>query len=354
MISEQTLAQAVDRGIITAGQAMQLRALASGSEAAAPNPDDEQLRFITGFADIFVTIGVGLFLGGIVYLMIQQPPWQQASIVAVASWLIAELFTRRMRMALPSIVLLLTFTASIGTAVLMYIAGDLKTLGDYLQSLFLGDGTHVTALLASSLSSLAAAALHYYRFRVPITVAAGGAALTATILSLLAFATPGLVYSLQRPIVFGCGVLFFLLAMWFDRRDLRRQTRLSDIAFWLHMLAAPLLVHSLAGYFARSVMLTLNAALLVLAIVGVLGLIAILIDRRALLVSGLAYLAIAFSSVVRETAATTTILPLTILALGAFMLLISALWKPLRRSVLSLAPAMVAGWVPPARANSSG
>jgi len=354
MISEETLALAVDQGLLTPDQVAGLRDLETKTNPLAPSPDDEQLRFITGFADIFVTIGIALFLGGIVFVMEDQASWLRNALVAVASWGLAEFFTRKRRMALPSIALLLTFTACVGFAVLMFLAGDLKTLGDYAQSLFFGDAKHLPAMLAASLSSVAAAALHYWRFGVPITVAAGGAGLTATVLSLLAFAAPNLVLSLQRPLTFACGLLFFVLAMWFDRQDLKRQTRLSDIAFWLHMLSAPLLVHSLAGYFARSLMLTLNAALLILAIFVVLGLVAVLIDRRALLVSGLLYLAIAFSSVLRETALGGAILPLTVLALGAFILLISAAWQPLRRAVLGRVPEALRRWVPPDRASSSG
>jgi hypothetical protein len=354
MISERTLTLAVEQGLLTPDQVAALCAIEAKDNPLAPSPDDEQLRFITGFADIFVTIGIALFLGGMVFLMADQPVWAQAAAVAAASWGLAEFFTRRRRMALPSIVLLLTFTAGAGIAVLMFLAGDFKTLGDYGRSLFFGDATHLPAMLAADFTCVAAAALHYWRFGVPITVAAGGAGLTATILSLLAYAAPGLVFSMQRPLIFACGVLFFVAAMAFDRRDLRRQTRLSDIAFWLHMLSAPLLVHSLAGYFARSLMLTLNAALLILAIFVVLGLVAILIDRRALLVSGLLYLAIAFSSVIRETALSNAILPLTVLGLGAFILLISAAWQPLRRVVLALVPDGLARWVPPARASSSG
>jgi hypothetical protein len=45
--------------------------------------------------------------------------------------------------------------------------------------------------------------------------------------------------------VFVCGIGVFTLAMWYDGRDPARITRRSDVAFWLHLLAAPMLVHPL-------------------------------------------------------------------------------------------------------------
>ena len=42
-------------------------------------------------------------------------------------------------------------------------------------------------------------------------------------------------------LVLGIGV--FLFAMWWDSSDPRRETRRSDVAFWLHLLSAPLIVH---------------------------------------------------------------------------------------------------------------
>ena len=49
------------------------------------------------------------------------------------------------------------------------------------------------------------------------------------------------------PLLLLCGLAVFALAMRFDLSDPKRQTRRTDIAFWLHMLAAPLIVHPLAA-----------------------------------------------------------------------------------------------------------
>ena len=40
------------------------------------------------------------------------------------------------------------------------------------------------------------------------------------------------------------GLAIFATAMKFDMSDRNRVTQRTDIAFWLHLLAAPLIVHS--------------------------------------------------------------------------------------------------------------
>ena len=53
--------RALSKAFITAEQAQRLRALENvGEPPELPaSPDDEQLRFIGGFSDVFVTLGAG-------------------------------------------------------------------------------------------------------------------------------------------------------------------------------------------------------------------------------------------------------------------------------------------------------
>src|SRR6266508_883826 len=103
MIASEILAKGVERGIITAEQAERLRALETAGEPPElpVSPDDEQLRFIGGFSDIFVTIGLAMFLGAIGYFALlfggTAARW---TAIAVTAWLLAEFFTRQRRMAL--------------------------------------------------------------------------------------------------------------------------------------------------------------------------------------------------------------------------------------------------------------
>ena len=112
MVASEILAQGVERGIITAEQAERLRALqTAGEPPELPfSPDDEQLLFISGFSDIFVTLGLAMFLGASVYFALSSRTVRASWIaVAVTAWLLAEFFTRQRRIALPSIVLLIVF-----------------------------------------------------------------------------------------------------------------------------------------------------------------------------------------------------------------------------------------------------
>src|SRR3546814_10675439 len=96
---------------------------------------------------------------------------------------------------------------------------------------------------------------------------------------------------LQTSCAFVTGVQTCSLPIWSDRSDRACQTRRSDVAFWLHLLAAPMI--SLPFFFLRGVTegenITSGAAVMVVGIYIVFGLVALAIDRRALLVSALAY-----------------------------------------------------------------
>ncbi|HSI42688.1 MAG TPA: hypothetical protein VLA00_19240 [Xanthobacteraceae bacterium] len=350
MIADDTVREAVERGIFTAEQAERLHALER--ELASTNPlpqDDEKLRFITGFGDIFVTIGLALFLGALGYLANQklggEGMWRS---VAVASWLLAELFTRRERMALPSIVLLIVFALGVFCSLASFLepmVGD-PSAARYPPPLF-PDFSRPLAIGLAGLATVAAAGLHYWRFRVPITLAAGGAALVAAIVGLIATFAPNFFTAARDPLLVACGLVVFALAMRFDLSDKLRETRRADIAFWLHLLAAPLIVHpllsGLAGNAARD---GATAALPILGTFAALGAIAVLIDRRALLVSGLVYAGIAFSSMIGQAGVNAVTTPFTILALGAFVLVLSAFWHPLRRVILAAMPAGLARRLP--------
>ena len=104
------LEAAVAKGVLDRSAADSLTEFLHQNRNAASDPDEERLRLITGFNDIFVTIGIALFLGALNYLL--GFGLQGSLGVAIASWGLAEVFTKRKRMALPSIVLLVIFVAS--------------------------------------------------------------------------------------------------------------------------------------------------------------------------------------------------------------------------------------------------
>jgi hypothetical protein len=348
MVATEILAQGVEQGIITAEQAQRLRALENvGEPPELPaSPDDEQLRFIGGFSDVFVTIGLAMFLGAIgLFAALTLSGLILGFVIAVSTWLLAEFFTRVRRMALPSIVLLIVFAFAVFIA-----AGDAigaNSAGFSLTDLIgLGTG-RPTVVAGAAFVTVLLVALHYWRFRVPITIAAGCAALTGTVFSLFYGLVPNLPPVAYNAIIFFCGLAVFAFAMQFDMTDPERRTRRTDIAFWLHLLAAPLIVHSLTkGLVTDASKLDPRTAVAIITVFLVLSFVAVLIDRRAMLVSGLSYAGVAFWALIRQAGISDMTIPLTFLALGAFVLLLSAGWQPLRAGILSIVPRTLARYLP--------
>jgi hypothetical protein len=89
-----------------------------------------------------------------------------------------------------------------------------------------------------------------------------------------------------------------------------------------------------------------GAQILVLAVVLLLSIVALVTDRRAILVSGLAYAGYTIGDLIRQTGFTTAAMPLSLLTLGAFILLLSAGWRPLRRLALLPIPKRIAARLP--------
>ena len=348
------LALAVDRQIISGDQAERLKALAS--EAAPPLPvhrsaptDDENIRLISGFGDIFVTIGLALFLGSIGYFAgIAAGGTARWASIAVVAWALAEFFTRRRHMALPSIALLVAF-ASAAFMALAHVFGAFTRSnqpgrGWLVNSLGL-DFASPAHIAIAALVTAALIALHFMRFR-------GTAAVAGAALALLSAVAPQFVADNLNPLFLVCGLCVFALAMRFDIADPRRMTRRTDVAFWLHLVAAPLIVHPLIAPLIRGDQTRdLASAGLVLALFLALGLVALIIDRRAMLVSGLTYAGVAIGTIVgRSGIDVDRILPATLLGLGAFVLIVSAGWQPLRAIFLKLLPDAISRRLPNPRA----
>jgi len=346
MIATEILTRGVEQGIITAEQAERLRALESIREPleSAVSPDDEQLRFISGFSDIFVTIGLAMFVGAIGYFALRSGGVLGMWIaVAITAWLLAEFFTRLRRMALPSIVLLIVFAVAVFTGAGIFLGVGPSRPGSYplgsMEALLGINKDQPIILAAAALLTVLLTAVHYWRFRVPITIAAGCCALTGTAVGLVYGLAPQLSPLEHNAIILGCGLAIFALAMRFDMTDPERLTRRTDIAFWLHLLAAPLIVHSLIrGIMTEAAKLDPGSAAAIMLAFLTLSFVAVLIDRRAMLVSGLSYAGFAFWTLIRQAGFSDMTTPVTLLTLGAFVLLLSAGWRPLRAGILNIVP----------------
>lgn len=332
-IDLEDLEAAIADGVIARAQADALLAHASRRRATpSPTVDEEDVRLVTSFNDLFVTIGIALSVGSLVALGASFAPKLTAPAVAALAWGLAEIFTARRRMAFPSLVLTVLFVGAAAASVMM----PLERL----------DGSMV--VIAGGTVGLLAGFVHWRRFRVPIAMAgltAGGVGIG---LGLAALVAPDLVKSRVDVVALAAGVAVFLFAMRWDLSDPARRTRRSDVAFWLHVLAAPLIVHPLAGMTGAGWGHQMQSSpWAVLALFLVLAGVAIVVDRRALLVSGLAYFGGSILVLIERAGWSGQNLAATTVGLvGAAVIVLSIAWTPLRDLILRFVPAPIRAVVP--------
>ena len=340
------LSKAVEAGVVDKETAERLRNFLADSPAADPpvSPDDERFRLIAGFNDIFVTLGVLLVLGAIFSVGNLQ---LSLALSAVFAWGAAEIFTRRRRMALPSIVLALVFVFACAGLAIAYFPHEapspasLKYLNSPAAMWSYSVGAALTAggYWALFPAAAGAAALHYWRFRVPIDVANGVYAIALLIMAVVWRLAPETAGALPGGVSFLCGCAIFALAMRFDMSDPLRETRRADIAFWLHLSAAPMIANGLlAPYAMKRLMNGDGGAPVVLAIFAVFTLVALIIDRRALIVSALFYAGGVFFQIFKTMGSLTNGMTGAALTLGLIVLGLSIGWRPLRKMIVPFVP----------------
>ena len=372
MYSEEDINSAVTAGALSADAAASFRAHMT-KVRELPRGSEEDFRLINSFNDIFVSIGIvilllavgaiGQALAGVVapvpagnffdlytseapHTQADMDAWATASnlndafqtcfaglLVALAAWPLAEFFTKRRRMALPSILLLLAFVGGVFAAVL---GAEMAMVAGASM-----DVSPIYVAIAALCAALGAF-LHWRRFMVPITMAAGSAGVAVTVIALIlsAIGTENANETTVLALVCVAGLAVFAFAMRWDVSDRERITRRSDVAFWLHLLAAPMIAHPIFALLGvtEGDNLGVGAAVGVLAVYISFGLIALTIDRRALLVSALAYVLFALTFLFREFGAVELNFALTALVIGSALLSLSAFWQPIRRSVVSALP----------------
>ena len=372
--SDEDLNSAVTAGALSAEAAANFRAHMSRMRNL-PHASEEDFRLLNSFNDIFVSIGIvillvalgaiGQALAGVIAPLPPFPgqsnpfglaipyndpaviAWQTARalnqavqvslagvLVAAAAWPLAEFFTARRRMALPSILLLLAF---VGGVFAIGVGGMMMAVGRET------DETLAAVLLAgAALVAAGAAWLHWRRFMVPITVAAGSAAIAGTVVALAvaAIGPDNFVEEGLLALVLAAGIAVFAFAMRWDISDRARTTRRSDVAFWLHLTAAPMIAHPIFALLGvtEGDNPGMGAALGVIGVYIAFGLVALATDRRALLVSALVYVLFALTFLFREFGAVELNFALTALVIGSALLSLSAFWQPIRRAVVTVLP----------------
>lgn len=381
MITSDTLDEAIRRGIITPLQGEALAALAGEPEPAEAIEagKDEPLRLVGGGNDLFVTIGVVLTTAGLIFAL-NAVVGANATLVAAISggfvWAVAEFVTRQRRMKLASTVLGLGFMASVVTILSIFVFErlDLGAIANPVQALALRPVIGSYGGLFFGGTAFAAIA-YFLRFRVPVmagvlAIAVTGGAFFATTLLFYDGVTSGSVAmpvleqipdviarALYVPLL--CGLIVFSTAVALDLHDRERFTIWSDCAFWLHVVSAPLLVHPLfilaTGQevaFGRIEPGTTASVLLGLLIAGFLY-VALVIDRRSLLIPTLAYFGTLGIYYLIDGAANTTGIPpfaLILFVIGGLIIMFGAGWQQIRRLIVATTlPTSILSRLPPIR-----
>ncbi|MBM6550730.1 hypothetical protein [Marinomonas ostreistagni] len=328
MYTDEDLEQATRKGIFRSADVQAFRQMVE-QQRHSPSVDEENIRLISSFNDIFVVIAISLFLYSISLLGDAYAPALGSAMVAAASWLLAEFFVRRRHMALPAIVLVAYFAGSLFSAVML----TFETL-------------HQNAVLLAAAVTVAGTFCHWQRFRVPITIAAGAVPAVIFLFSGLVSLFPrlqNLNYLDEAALI--AGLILFAMALWWDRQDLARTKRQSDIAFWLHLCASPLIVH--AAFYNLIIAPTAGAHIAsFIALYALLTVLSLIIDRRAFMVSALVYVLYATVDFMDTYGGVENSAALVGIAVGFSLLILSGFWHVARQQVLRLLPEAIRSRVP--------
>lgn len=347
MLDEEALKSAVGAGIISAEQAGKLSALLA-MRGAADEPsaatEDERFKLFTGFNDVFLALGVGLVSAACFSQWSgygPSPSLLPLVFGAILAWAFAELLVGRHRALLPGIVACASFALFIGILFSHVLADVLlpavPTLTTPSGAKAYGARAFNVPWTFGMLGSLVAAVAFYVRFRFPFALLVAGSSAAGLVSNgaMWAFGKDdsNAVYALAL----AAGLALFALAMRFDASDTARATRRSDCGFWLHLSAAPFIVYPLitltTGGLSKE---GTGNALMVLAITCILALVALIADRRALLVSSLVSVGVAIGYLIKTAAIPAdSALTVTLGTLGVLVVVMGLGWHKLRTVVLA-------------------
>ncbi|HQT86701.1 MULTISPECIES: hypothetical protein [Acidiphilium] len=341
MYTDSDLTDAVQAGVLTPQTAADFRAFIAHNRAPA-SADEEQFRLLTGFNDIFVSIATILVLVGVGFVGDRIASATGTGLAdAATAWVLALYFTARRRMALPSIVLLFGFLLGLAYAVLGLIGAQSPWWLEFHKQVSLPSPRSMPEFVVFAVAAVVTlgAWLHWRRFKVPITIACTTATTLFAAATLVIILIPGAV-NFPDALTLIAGLATFAYAMRWDLSDPTRTTYRADVAFWLHLLAAPLIVHPifaalhLIGGVAQPPTATLEHGAIAVVLYLILIIVSLAVDRRAFLASALIYVVVALNEIFHASGVVSSNLAVIGLAIGAALLFLSAFWPQSRAQTL--------------------
>lgn len=354
MLTRNDLDEAVREGIITAAQAENLAALPAKRHEArqAMTLRDERFVFMRSFNEFFIALGVVLLGVGLTTAGSGETPFALAMSWAflVIVWALAEYLTAIKRYTLPSIVLAVLFSFAVVMLAGRYAqspSAGMDPPGNWLGLPQFLHANDFTALAAMFLASLA----FFVRFRLPFSllliVGSCIPLILLTIERLIGWPDKG-VLNIALLVI---GLIVFADALRYDMSDRERLTRRSDCAFWLMLAAAPLIVHPVVSLISSLNLIDLMANVATLAAVAVFVLIALIVDRRAFLVSSLIYVGASIISGIGAIAGEGNALWATLVVIGGAVVLLGVGWQSARAFVMRPLPSSFTSHFPVIRST---
>ena len=324
--------QALEAGIITPQQARDMRGeIAKGPDetpaSGAMIGAEDEMRFLRSFSDVFIGIGLLILGAGLAALRGMLPAPIGYLIVIAAVYIMAEFFGRRKRAHFPTLILAVLF--------LIFVRG--------LTQEYLGNLGATTVTLVAMLG-------FYWRIRLPFVVALIAVSIIYLVLAGINAVAPDILRSGFGIVLAIMGFAVFAVALLYDINDVERRTRFADNAFWLHLLAAPMIIHGLAFTAVKTktdlmfgflpiISIEPHEAVIILTIVAVLCVIGLAINRRALIVSSLGYAGFALVYLAQGAGMEIgTALIAALILLGAGIVLLGVAWHPARNLLIWVLP----------------
>ena len=345
MIDRDDIRAAVASGLLNERQASGLIALSDSRRGARENLDtgDEPFELFKGFNEVFIVVGLLILSTGwwsvvAVVLADQVAGWQRSTVIiglfgAAILWMLSEYFIRKRRMVGPAIALSIMFASNAASVFIVGMSEPFMVAQNDFSSV-------PFPLFLATLTLL----VYWWRFRVPFAMAMIAVGLFAVAI-VFAASRGGEIESISDLFLLSAGGPFawitlilglavFAVAMIFDMSDPHRVTRRSANGFWLHVVAAPALVNTVALSLLDQD--TALSNLILMALLAGFAIVAIVIDRRSFLIAAIGYIVALAATVFDGEGAA-----FTVLALGIVLLLLGAFWERIRARLLRLMPRVV-------------
>ena len=336
-LTRDDIRAAVAAGTINEAQAVSIIAQSDARRGARENLAglDEPFELFKGFNEVFIVVGLSILYAGWIgitgmSLLFSATVGSSAMLYGVVGMVVAAVlaryFTLTRRMVAPSIALAIMFAMSA------------TQFGSGFGNTVSNENPTIWALTAGTTGVWLV--LYWAIFRVPFALLLVAISVFATTFAATLVGGATLSDASQMFVLSGTGPFSLLtillgliglaIALRFDMSDPHRVTRRAQNGFWLHIIAAPAIVNTVAITLFQS---ESGFALLGLILfLTVMSLFAIIIDRRSFLVAGIGYVVAIAITVVEGDAF------LIILILGGGLVLLGAKWEAIRCALMPALP----------------